>query len=93
MITMSNQAYEASDDSLRDLAKPFRQAPRPPQGMEIGGANTCGVGRMSARAILEQRIARLRSEAERLEALLRALPMELPPAADEALWDLVCRAR
>lgn len=49
--------------------------------------------RTSARTILEERVAQHRRWADGLESLLKALPLELPPRADEALWDLVYRAR
>jgi hypothetical protein len=55
-------------------------------------ADTCG-SRMNAKAVLRQRVASLRMEADRLEALARALPEELPPRADEALWDLLLSKR
>jgi hypothetical protein len=44
--------------------------------------------RSSAKMCIEDRIFRLRSEAESLEALLRSLPLELPDAADEGLYRL-----
>lgn len=59
-------------------------------GSDVRRTGTIGGGpcRMTARGQIEQRIGRLRREADNLEALLKALPMELPPAADEALWTM-----
>lgn len=49
--------------------------------------------RMTARGELEAKIQRLRNEANYLEALLKALPPELPRDADHALWALVIGVR
>lgn len=45
--------------------------------------------RQSAKGMLEERIYRLRRQANRLESLLNTLPGVLPKEADEALWDLL----
>ena len=47
--------------------------------------------RQSAIGVLDDRIARLRREADELEALKRALP-ELGAEADYALWRVLCDA-
>lgn len=49
--------------------------------------------RQSAKDALRDRVAQLRREAERLDALLKALPEELPAAADAALWEIAIRIR
>lgn len=62
------------------------------RGAMLGAAaqmDGCAAGRMSSKGALRQRVHFLRREADRLEALSRALPEELPVAADEALWDLL----
>jgi hypothetical protein len=45
-------------------------------------------GRRSARGVLEERVIHAEREAASLRALLNALPAELSPEADEALWCL-----
>lgn len=47
--------------------------------------------RLRGDAALLEAIQRLRQEADRLEALLQALPRALPLAADEALWSMAIR--
>lgn len=49
--------------------------------------------RLSARAMIEDKIHRLRAQADGLEALSKALPLELTREADEALWQLLCNVR
>lgn len=49
--------------------------------------------RQSAKSVIRNRVLRLRDEANQLEALLRALPEELPPQADQALYSLSIAAR
>jgi hypothetical protein len=64
------------------------------KGMGIVGTRAASEdlgGRVSARSAIEDRARRLRREATMLEALSRALPVELSAAADEALWQLVIR--
>src|SRR5258708_1970904 len=58
-----------------------------------GGANMAGSGpsRISARHVIEQRIYQLQAEAHDLQTLLRALPQEMPAAAESALWTIVTR--
>lgn len=62
-----------------------------------------GLGRLStggalvaqqphAREAIRARAERLRSEADRLDRLAAALPGEMSPEANEALWGLVTRA-
>jgi len=46
--------------------------------------------RHSARSMLESEIMRLKQRTHKLQCLLKALPMELPPDADEALWEMIC---
>jgi hypothetical protein len=56
---------------------------------DVGGAiGQRAAARQSAKGVLRDRVDRLRREADRLEALCKALPEEMPPMADEALWDL-----
>ena len=45
--------------------------------------------RPNARWTIEETIKRLRREADSLEALLGAIPTNLPFPADEALWNLI----
>lgn len=95
-VNSTGDGVNSSSDGCEDEAgapkqfKPFtgERAGRP--GRPPGAL---GVGRMNARAALQRRVARLRYEADALEALLRALPMELPEHADFALWDLAMKAR
>jgi hypothetical protein len=54
---------------------------------DIGGRLTGG--RQSARGMIEDRLSRAEKEVAGLRALLNALPMQLTPDADEALWSLV----
>ena len=54
---------------------------------------TSMAGRQDARGILKERAERLMREALGLDALLAALPMKLPPEADQALYDLVTQVR
>ena len=60
-----------------------RKDPGPRGGM-AGSAS-----RMNARATLQDRIERLRREADQLEALSNLLPLQIPPEADVALWQLL----
>ena len=70
-------------------AEPNRIVASP--GMVMGAAESGG--RQSAKGVIRDRARQLRNEADRLEALARALPEELPPQADQALWDLAIAAR
>lgn len=56
---------------------------------QVQAMTTATACRQSAREAIEWRRKRLVADADGLAALLKALPAELPPAADEALWDLV----
>lgn len=49
----------------------------------------CSGCRMSAKAVLKNRIEHLRAQADKLEALHDSLPEKMPLMADEALWSLV----
>lgn len=65
-----------------------------PVGRIIGQhGDACAGGRQSAKGVIRDRARQLHAEADRLEALARALPEELPPQADQALWDLAIAAR
>jgi hypothetical protein len=57
----------------------------------LGGYGGQQAGRQSARGMIASRIARLRREADGLDRLLKSIPEELPPEADEALWSLACK--
>ena len=61
----------------------------------IGALSGAGMqaceARQSAKGRLRDRIKRLRREADQLEALCKALPEELPAAAEDALWGLATR--
>jgi len=46
--------------------------------------------RMNARGAIEEAARRVRHRGDGLEALLRALPEDLDPKADEILWEIVC---
>jgi hypothetical protein len=62
-------------------------------GAALGSALAGGYApsRPSAKAALRERIANLRREADRLEALSKALPEEMPRQADDALFDLLTK--
>ena len=55
--------------------------------------NTAGDGRESAMHTLDDMIRRTERDLERLQALRRALPQQMPPEADEALWLIFCQSR
>jgi hypothetical protein len=59
----------------------------------IGASLGDACGRQSAKGVIRDRVRQLRSQADELEALARALPEELPPQADAVLWRLVIDAR
>lgn len=59
----------------------------------IQGAAMGECSRQSAKNVIRDRARQLRNEADRLEALARALPEELPSLADQALWDLAFATR
>lgn len=59
----------------------------------VAQAQDMQASRLNAAAAIEEHIMRLRQRADGLEALLNALPRELPPKADEALWQLVIHTR
>lgn len=90
-------------DEIMETAEPGAQAatdtPRTPQFARAPREaaspplDTCAQARMTARSLLEQRLHGLHHEARCLEALLKALPQELPEQADLALWDLALKAR
>lgn len=49
----------------------------------------CRSARTNFRGVLIDKINRLRREADDLEELAKALPLELPYKADEAMWRLL----
>lgn len=78
--------WKASGGRIRqDGCSSKSEEPQNPQGIAH-----C---HMTARQLLGREIPRLQNRAAALESLLRALPMELPPEADEALFDIVMRSR
>lgn len=52
----------------------------------------CHLGRESARSRIKQTILYLREKADELQALLDALPDDLPLKADSALWSMAIRS-
>lgn len=61
--------------------------------INMSNENVMTPGRMSARTMLRERIERLQRQVKQLEALDKALPLELPQDADEALWEMLLRSR
>jgi hypothetical protein len=61
------------------------------QTLGLGALQGACAGRQTAKGALRDRVCRLRREADQLEALLKALPEELPGAADAALWEIAIR--
>lgn len=59
------------------------------EGVMTMQAAQCAEARQTGKGALRVRVRQLRSEADRLEALAKSLPEELPPMADEALYDLI----
>jgi hypothetical protein len=64
-----------------------------PKAESVAMAGEACCARESAKGVIRERARRLHREADRLEVLAQSLPEVLPPAADEALWDLVTSAR
>lgn len=56
-------------------------------------ATDASCGRLSARAVLEQRYEALLREANGIRALLEALPGSMGHVAEEALWTIVIDQR
>ena len=52
----------------------------------------CG-SRLNGKAAVQDVIDRWRRKADQYEALLKEMPEELSPAADEALWEVAMNAR
>ncbi len=64
----------------------------PVYGAEQGNANIVSDAPcQAARAMLRERIYRLEIELKGLYALDKALPLELPGEADDALFGLLCK--
>ena len=59
--------------------------------MAGGILSSGGPSRMTARTLIQDRIQKLRREADGLESLLRSIPEQMPPEADEALWAAMCK--
>lgn len=78
-------ADEASKVEWKDPGPTVRE----PVDLTPRGGCAGSPTRMNARATLQDRIQRLRREADHLEALNNLLPMQIPPEADEALWLLL----
>ncbi len=51
--------------------------------------DSIALGRLEAKNALRELIVRRRQEADGLEALFDALPVKLPPTADQALWNIL----
>lgn len=77
--------YDKDEMAKKSNAETNQATPSKSMGM-LGGQ--C-VSRQSAKAAIQDRIFRLRQEAQRLDSLLDALPSVLPTDADEALWFLI----
>jgi hypothetical protein len=58
-----------------------------PTGGSIGQVSTC-CSRQSAKAVLKDKIHRLRNKANNLEILCNTLPEVLSSEQDEAIWSL-----
>jgi hypothetical protein len=90
-----NQKLYTGETSLRNQLKDAAERTyqqrdvRPAGGMLM--AEQGMAARQSARSYLQSRAASLRAEADRMERLVLALPLEIHPVADEALWDLISR--
>lgn len=55
----------------------------------IHGGSGMNASRESARRLLERRIRESEQRTANLQALYMALPLELSPLADEALWQML----
>ena len=49
--------------------------------------------RENARTLLHRRIQKLKDEISRMESLSKAMPVQLPPLADEFLWEMLLTKR
>lgn len=76
---------EAMPVDTDDRAKASSSGPCNAMGM--------GMGRQSAKTLISQHIRNLRRRADELEALLGALPRDLPPMADAGLCEVFLSAQ
>lgn len=60
-------------------------------GAPVNAVMEGGACRMSARSLMEQKACELEQRARRLRMLSRALPLELPIEADDALFQLLLK--
>lgn len=83
----------------RDTEDEKYKAMGSPQELRAMEANRAASGmldrgsRESARGILERRIHEFERKAIALRELSNALPLNLPPMADEALWQMLVNIR
>lgn len=84
-----NEKYRNESNAQMAQTKP-EPATSAREGLAIGGLIA---SRQSGRAALFERVTKLRREADRLEALARAIPENFPLDADEGLWELVVSRR
>ena len=84
---------QKAQEQTRAVSEPERQR-QALDRLAHGGAVGQGTpGRETARSLLNRRINEAYARGRNLEALAMALPMELPPAADEALWAMLVAMR
>lgn len=85
-----------NQEMYEDARKPL---PMREQAINGGSAAMAAQGmldrgsRESARTLLERRIRELEQKSIALRELSNALPMNLPPMADEALWQMLVAIR
>lgn len=85
--------YENSNQDQCNAAAQFGGYGRPIRGEGVMQAQGECAMRQTAKGAIRVRVNQLRREADRLEALAKALPEELPMPADEVLYDLIRATR
>ena len=78
-------------DKYKDPEAPRQQTVSGSWAGQADSAPINEASRLSGAAAVASAIKRLRQQAEQLDALLRQLPRELTPGADEALWEMAQR--